>query len=238
MKANIKRFIIFCTAVCFGVVNLCRPVIVHAKQVYGYGYYFRTEWIPKYTSYTFHLGSGYVNTAIPAIRSAIAAMNNNSRFSLTYNEAVKPAETEDGVCTIGSELDNYAILALCGTSNACMVTMCTRGSAGKIKETDIFVNNAFGWAHSTSTSVYDYQGAFTHELGHALGLLDMYHYAHNDYEDYVRFQKWFTTDESLPTMYGVATYKDSKKIVYPYLRTLESGDCNGLEYVYKLIVCG
>lgn len=236
MKANIKRFIIFCSAVCFGVVNLCRPVIVRAQQVYGYGYYFRTEGIPKYTSYTFHLGSGYANAAIPAIRSAIAAMNNNSRFSLTYNETVKLAEIADGVCTIGSELDNGTMEILCGDGTY-MGTVLSRGKAGKIKEVDIFVNAACGWVHSTSTSAYDYQGAFTHELGHALGLLDMYHYAHNDYEDYVRFQKWFTTDESLPTMYGFATYKDSKKIVYPYLRTLESGDCNGLDYIYKLIVC-
>lgn len=80
----------------------------------------------------------------------------------------------------------------------------------EIVEFDIMFDVDFTWGDATSDpSVMDLQNIATHEFGHGVGLADLY-------ED-----QW-----SEQTMYGYATYGETKK------RTLESGDIAGIQTLY------
>lgn len=81
----------------------------------------------------------------------------------------------------------------------------------RIVEFDIMFDTDFTWGNvdSDGTTVMDLQNIVTHELGHGVGLADLY-------ED-----EW-----SEQTMYGYADYGEIKK------RTLESGDIAGIQALY------
>ena len=222
-----------------GLTTALKPMVVMADEIYGYGYYFVEEWIPQSSSMLFYLGEGYSNNAIAAIQAAIATMNNNTPFDITLSFATKPAVQYDYYNTIGAEINNATMEGMYG-DNINMIAVYTRASDSRLIATDIIVNSDSNWTNTVSSTRKDYQGGFTHELGHALGLLDLYHIrlpsdGSEWYKDYANFANWFTTDESLPTMYGFAVHDSDDKYVYYYLRSLESGDINGLNYIYKLI---
>jgi len=87
----------------------------------------------------------------------------------------------------------------------------------KIIEFDIMFDIDFTWGYAGPTSedslgdtnVMDLQNIATHELGHGVGLADLY-------ED-----QW-----AEQTMYGYATYRETKK------RTLNTGDIAGIQALY------
>lgn len=83
-------------------------------------------------------------------------------------------------------------------------------STRKIIEFDILFDTDFTWGDATvESTVMDLQNIATHELGHGVGLADLYD------------DQW-----SEQTMYGYATYGETKK------RTLESGDIAGIQALY------
>ena len=67
----------------------------------------------------------------------------------------------------------------------------------------------FDWSASGEAGKMDFENIVTHELGHAVGLADLY-----------------TTSCSEQTMYGYAANGETKK------RTLESGDITGVKQLY------
>ncbi|MCK5628637.1 matrixin family metalloprotease [Candidatus Bathyarchaeota archaeon] len=80
----------------------------------------------------------------------------------------------------------------------------------RIVEFDIMFDTDFTWGDATENpAVMDLQNIATHELGHGLGLADLY-------ED-----EW-----AQQTMYGYATEGETKK------RTLDSGDIAGIQALY------
>jgi hypothetical protein len=80
----------------------------------------------------------------------------------------------------------------------------------QIVEFDIEYNNIFQWGDaSIDASKMDLEGIGTHELGHGIGLADLY-----------------TTSCRDVTMFGYSTEGEFKK------RTLESGDLTGLWKMY------
>jgi hypothetical protein len=80
----------------------------------------------------------------------------------------------------------------------------------RIIEFDIMFDNVdFAWGDDGASTVIYVQNIATHEIGHGLGLADLY-------ED-----KW-----SEQTMYGYAAFGETKK------RTLESGDIAGIQALY------
>jgi len=80
----------------------------------------------------------------------------------------------------------------------------------KIVEFDILFNDAYQWGDATSnSSVMDLQNIATHELGHSVGLSDVY-----------------TQSCSAVTMYGYSAYGETSK------RTLEPSDILGLQKIY------
>lgn len=84
--------------------------------------------------------------------------------------------------------------------------------SGEIVDTDLRFNNSYKWSGAGTPPVdkYDVQNIATHELGHCLGLADLY-------------------DRSLDTektMYGKAVKGETKK------RTLHTDDILGLRFLY------
>lgn len=68
----------------------------------------------------------------------------------------------------------------------------------------------FDWSATGEADKMDFGSIATHELGHSVGLDDLY-----------------TTDCSEATMYGYASYGETKK------RTLEAGDIKGVQELYR-----
>ena len=68
----------------------------------------------------------------------------------------------------------------------------------------------FDWSMSGEAGKMDFENIATHELGHSMGLGDLY-----------------TSDCSDQTMYGYASEGETNK------RTLESGDITGIQELYN-----
>lgn len=80
----------------------------------------------------------------------------------------------------------------------------------KIIEFDVLFDNDYVWGDATANpNVMDLQNIATHELGHGIGLDDLY-----------------DTACSEETMYGYSDYGEIKK------RTLNNGDITGLQELY------
>ncbi len=74
----------------------------------------------------------------------------------------------------------------------------------------IFDDVDFDWSASGEANKMDFENIATHELGHAVGLGDLYN-----------------TECSEQTMYGISWYGDIEK------RTLEAGDISGIQKLYS-----
>lgn len=82
----------------------------------------------------------------------------------------------------------------------------------QIYEFDMRFNEAFAWGDATTNTnpyLIDIKDIGVHELGHSVGLNDLY-----------------SSSCSQATMYGYASYRETKK------RTLETGDINGIRQIY------
>ncbi len=74
----------------------------------------------------------------------------------------------------------------------------------------VFDDVDFDWSEDGESEKMDFENIATHELGHAVGLGDLYN-----------------TECSEQTMYGYASYGETKK------QTLESGDITGIQKLYS-----
>jgi hypothetical protein len=80
-----------------------------------------------------------------------------------------------------------------------------------VYENDIVFNTYYPWSTNGAAGYYDVQNIDTHEMGHCLVLNDLYNNALREM-----------------TMYGYAAAGETKK------RTLETGDKDGIKYIYGL----
>lgn len=176
--------------------------------------------LPKYKDYYYQISIDCPDNAINAVinsftpwQSIATGLNvrlaSNSKSSFYYNRG-------DGVNTIGSVISNARFEAMGGYGANAVNSKQT--SDGMIIESDIAINESSAWGNGNSTSYHDYQGIFTHELGHTFGLLDIVN--------------WNNVAGLVPTMYGYS-YLSSQPVSY-YLRTLEEDDKAGKIEVARL----
>ena len=124
----------------------------------------------------------------------------NNAFTIDYNEKY-----------LNMNGKNAIVFGDYGSNNVIAVTSVWITRTGKnIVEFDILFNTRYIWGDaSTSSSVMDLQEIAAHELGHGVGLADIY-----------------STSCSTVTMYGYSGYGETIK------RTLESPDITGLQQMY------
>lgn len=178
--------------------------------------------LPQYSSYTYYKTSSTPSTASGAIENAMSAWNAvDSSMTLSVKSITKPFDTTDSYNTIGTVLsqDDFAIVA--GTYTAVAVNS-LRMSNSKIINSDIALCGYYAFGNGQSNNYYDYQGIFTHELGHTWGLMDIY-------ESSAQFNA--SNVNELPAMYGSVTYSGFSSNVTVFLRYLKTGDKNGLGVV-------
>jgi len=124
-----------------------------------------------------------------------------------YSTDTSVGFTGDGLNTI--YFGNYATIGLIAV---CRVSGIYRGppSNRQITEFDVMFDTDFTWDDATvDPALMDLQNIATHELGHAVGLGDLYN-----------------SECSTQTMYGYSGYGDIQK------RDLASGDIVGLTLLY------
>jgi len=109
------------------------------------------------------------------------------------------------------DFKNAIVLADYPNDNVIAITSYWRNPRTKaMVEFDIKFNTRFAWGDATiNPSVMDLQDIATHELGHGVGLADVYNSACSEV-----------------TMYGYSGYGETKE------RTLESADITGLQLMY------
>jgi len=123
--------------------------------------------------------------------------------------------TGDGADTISPDNKNEVMFGDIDSQGAIGVTIIWGIFGGpppfrELVEWDmIFDDTDFDWSATGEASKMDFESIATHELGHAMGLGDLYN-----------------TECSEQTMYGYAGYGETKK------RTLEAGDIAGIKSLY------
>ena len=85
----------------------------------------------------------------------------------------------------------------------------TNGKFSQIQDSDILFNTYYAWSTTGNPSAMDLQNIATHEIGHLIGLSDIYQTRCVDV-----------------TMFGYSDYGETNK------RTLESADITGLQKLY------
>jgi hypothetical protein len=108
--------------------------------------------------------------------------------------------------------------AVYGAGGALAMNALVLNSSGYSIESDIALNSMYTYGNGYSQSYNDYQGIFTHELGHTFGLGDLY--------------TWTNPIQVIPTMYG--SNINSGTLISYYLRTLEDDDKAGKAQVASI----
>lgn len=132
--------------------------------------------------------------------------------STTASELFNNVYSFDSSATYGVQnFVNAIAFGNYGSNNVIAVTSIWYTRVGKrIVEFDMLFNTQYLWGDSTITpNVMDLQNIATHELGHSVGLNDIY-----------------STSCTAVTMYGYSNYNDIAK------RTLEQADIIGLQKMY------
>lgn len=152
------------------------------------------------------LSASFVTNTISTSAETWDAATSNELFNNNYNvdtSATYGVYDEKNSIAFGHNSD----------SNVIAVTSVWYTRVGKqIVEFDMQFNDSFQWGDaSANSSVMDLQNIATHELGHTVGMADIY-----------------TNSCGTVTMYGYGTEGETAK------RTLEQPDINGLVKMYGI----
>lgn len=144
--------------------------------------------------------TGAVSTSAETWDAATSKELFNNQYSVDYSAVYGVYDSKNSV-----------VFGAYPQSNVIAVTSVwyTRATR-RIVEFDMLFNVYYDWGDATAASaVMDLQNIATHELGHSVGLSDLY-----------------TTSCSAVTMYGYSGYGETQK------RTLEQPDKTGLQKMY------
>jgi len=149
--------------------------------------------------------SGGPSGALAAIQAAANTWNNVSCADFFFRYGGTSSKTGYGYDNENTILWQDLPTGILGVN----VTWWNTSDPHTIIEFDIAFNTDYTWATDCSAGKYDVQSIGTHELGHALQLLDLY-----------------GTADTEKTMYGIGSAGDCKQ------RTLEPDDIAGICYIY------
>lgn len=168
------------------------------------------KWLKLPIQYTINPENGSKNTA--TIKAAITSAD--TEWDEVTNASLFSSPVENVTFWSGYNGINSISFEYYGSSGIIAVTS-TWYRQGKIKEaveSDILFNTYYPWGDGAKNpEVMDLQNIATHEIGHTLGLSDIY-----------------STSCQNVTMYGYSDYGEI------YKRTLESSDIAGLRKIYGL----
>lgn len=214
------------------VINCFEIAAYAAESDVGSNYIIQSA-IPYYSSYTY-----YKTSTTPdidsAIQNAMSAWNQAAAEAKGESEMVffklgsgtKTFDIHDNINTIGSMLSYNEIINIGGTANTIAINSMYTGGSGYIYYTDIAFNSNYSFGNGMSTQYYDYQGILTHELGHTLGLDDLY-------EDSVELD--YNTINDLPVMFGSTEHSDFSGVNLSVMkRYIKDGDIAGITVIFEL----
>lgn len=201
---------------------------VHAQaKTYGgkgSNYKFYSDATLKKGTYKYYLGKNCDSNSIEAIKKSLKTWNScSTEIKFKYKAAKKKFATEDKINTIGTKFSTKSMLKHFG-SNTAIAANIFHISGVHIVESDIVLSDAYDYCNGQNRYAYDYQGVFTHELGHTFGLRDLY---------FGDKQLSVSSEIDLPTMYGEAYYKHHSYSVFTFIRSLSSGDKKGIRQIEK-----
>lgn len=183
----------------------------------------------------YYIASNCDTSAIAPIQNGMSTWNAAppTTFKLNLVNANKSnyryniSNPQDYINTIGTAM-TVTEMAILNPSAIAFNSILYGLSDYLIIESDIGYNTGFSFGVNGGPydSFYDWQGVFTHELGHTIGLTDIY-----DHSGYLN---------TLPTMYGQSSWQQYNPtlVYYPnifiYLRDLADDDKNGKAYVASI----
>lgn len=152
-----------------------------------------------------------------AITTAAEAWDSASSSELFYDYTSITFDNDAEIDTVSPDYKNEIVFETISDSNT--IAMCIvwgrfygPPSSREIIEFDIIFNEYYKWGNvDDDPTVMDLQNIVTHELGHGLGLADLYDQ---------------TPTVIIQTMYGYASKGETDK------RTLENGDIAGVKALY------
>jgi PKD repeat protein len=141
-----------------------------------------------------------------AIKASRQTWTNVSASALTFSYSGTTSSTAWGV-NDGKNIVCFGTISESGV--LAQNILWYNPSTGQTLDSDIKFNTNFPWGTDGSLNSYDVQNVGTHELGHAVGLADLYGAA-----------------DSEKTMYGYSDKGETKQ------RTLDQDDINGIIFLY------
>jgi hypothetical protein len=144
-----------------------------------------------------------------AIRASMQTWTDVPGAALTFSYAGTTSSTACGEYDGHDEKNIVCFGPIDTTGTLAQNTTWYYTNSGEVVESDVKFNTNYTWGSDGSSNSYDVQNVGTHELGHSVGLADLYGAA-----------------DSEKTMYGYSAMGETKQ------RTLDQDDINGIIYLY------
>lgn len=218
----------FCVVFAMCVGTLTKLSTSRAKEIgtNGCNYSINDAHVKKKGTVSYYRAKSCPDEATSAIKNAMKTWNEAGKeITFKLKSEKKGFATNDSINTVGSRLKNSTMKKIFGVNNAIAANHITFTENGYIEFSDIAINKQYEYGNGQNRDYFDYQGVFTHELGHTLGLRDLY-------EGDKKLKA--SSENDLPTMYGESYFKKHSYSVYPFLRSLANGDKSGIKKIEKI----
>jgi len=203
------------------VLTICLPLNVsHTAHAFDLNTINGVTALPMDYINNYYIARTCSSSAFYPILNAVNAWNSAPPTKFRFNLVNGPVNSNyngsvgDGISTIGQPISDSELVSLGYYSSVAVnfLTGTVNGPYFLVYESDIVYNTSAIFGIGDSVNFFDWQGVFTHELGHSIGLNDIYSYSGGI--------------SNLPTMWYTDTYQQYNNVSY-HLRSLTTDDMNG-----------